>query len=234
MEKSQVAAESGKSNDYFQKIEENSKIAEKLFKEFLNKKEIPFFFIDQNQNTKCDVFKKKGIKRPDYIIQTKNDYFYIDVKQRSRTDHDKGNEKRFTLDQNNIFSLFYFQEEFHQKVWLAYIDDLKKTDFYYISVSKVYEYFINIFNTITGDNYFDYYKDLYREFFSEESKKKLLIYIPEALFFDQLSFEKGFYKNSDKDFYIKEVDFHKSIWDNSIQKNVYKEYLETVKDYYKL
>jgi len=219
-------------NEYLQKIKENSEKAEYLFGEYLNKIEIPFFRVDQKINSKCDVFFKKDIKRPDYIIQTKNDYFYIDVKQRSTTKYDKSNEKRFTLDRKNILGLFYFQEEFHQKVWLAYIDDLEKTNFYFVSISKVYEYYNNIINTIVGDNYFDRFTEIYDDFFSKGTENSLLIYIPERLFYNQLSFDKGFYKDSDKDFYKDEVEYHKSIWEKDITKMIDNIYWELQK-YYK-
>jgi len=205
--------------------------AEKLFEYFLNKEEIPFFRIDQ-KDTKSLVLKKKGIVRPDYIIQTKNDYFYIDVKQRSDTNYDKSNKKRFIIDQDIILGLYFFQEEFHQKVWLAYIDDLQKTNFYYVSISKVYEYYINILNTIVGENFFDHFREIYHCLFTNEIKDQLWIFIPEILFFNKLSFEKGFYKESDKDFYKEEVDFHKSIWDNFIDKKLYKEYIEILEKIY--
>jgi len=196
--------------------------AEKLFEEHLNKIEIPFFRVDQKPSTKCDVFKKKNICRPDYIIQTKNDYFYIDVKQRSNINYDKNNYKRFTIDQKNILRLFHFQEEFHQKVWLAYIDNLQNTDFYFVSISKVFEYFSNIITIILRDKYFDHFHEIHNTLVSNKIKHKLWIYIPEILFFNKLSFDKGFYKISDKDFYKDEADFHKSKWETTIDNMILK------------
>jgi len=213
MEESQIAEEG----------EKNWEIAEKLFEEYLNNKEIPFFRVDQEKKTKSKILKEKGICRPDYIIQTKNDFFCIDVKFRSKTDHDTSNEKRFILDQQKIISLYYFQEEFHQETWLAYNDNLQKTEFYYISISKVYEYYINILKAIIDDNYFDYFHEVYHSLFTNEIKDKLWMYIPETLCFDQLSFDKGFYKESDKIFYKKEVDFYKSIWEDTITNRILKE-----------
>ena len=67
MENSQNAKE-----DKLSKNKEKGEMAEKSFANFLNDKNIPYFYIDQGWKTFSKVFDINRFKRPDYIIYTEN------------------------------------------------------------------------------------------------------------------------------------------------------------------
>jgi hypothetical protein len=215
METSQNAAEGGKYDNKKEKLE-NWEKAEKLFEEFLNMKEIPFFRIDQKKDTKSKVLMEKSIRRPDYIIQTKNDYFYVDVKQRSKIKHEENNKKRFTLDLFCLFALRGFFKNFNKEIWLAFINDLVNPNFYFIPLSQVIDYFENLEDALGSYSSASLLKDCDCQ---KEICKDLFLYIPENLFFNKVSFEKGFYKETDNDFFNKEALFHREKWKNTLEYN---------------
>jgi hypothetical protein len=173
-----------------QENEEKGKAAEKLFEQYLNEKKIPFYYIAQDKESKSEELKNKGIRRPDYLALTKTGACYIDVKFRNKIKFGTDEEKRFPLDQYIINTLFEFQKEFRQEIWLAFTNNLEKPEFFYVSVSQVYEYYENI-----KKNYEKNYQNLVSK----------LIYIPNSLLFNSLSYEKSFYKEVDWEFYGKEA-----------------------------
>lgn len=184
-----------------QKNIDNGKRAEKLFEQYLNDiiSRITFFRIDQNKDTQAEELRDKCIRRPDYIIHTIKDIFYIDVKYRSKKPFGKNNEERFKIGQDNINSIYQFQKEFHQEVWLAFTDNLNEPEFYYTTISSIYEYYENIKKIYEEKNYPNF--------------SKIYIYIPNSLLlFNKLSFENGFYKDDSK-YFEEETENHKIVND---------------------
>ncbi|MDR2095377.1 MAG: hypothetical protein LBP76_07640 [Treponema sp.] len=160
---------------------EKGERAEKLFEHYLNSVTIPFYRIDQNKESQSEEFRNKHIRRPDYLIHTKKGVFHVDVKYRKKTPFGKNKEERFPIGSDNIDSLFQFQEQFYQEVWLAFTNNLNDPQFYYITISIINEYYINIQKIYAEKKY--------------KIPEEILIYIPDSLLlFDKLSFEKGFYK----------------------------------------
>lgn len=183
-----------------QKNIDNGNKAEKLFEQYLNgmNPQIPFYRIDQNIESRAENLREKNIRRPDYIIHTKKGIFYIDVKYRNKGHFGNNNEERFLIKEDNINSIYQFQKELHQEVWLAFTNNLNTPKFYFTTISSIYEYYDNIKRLYEERNYQDF--------------SKLLTYIPNSLFlFDKLSFEKGFYKEPDLKFFEEEVEYLKKI-----------------------
>jgi hypothetical protein len=172
--------------------------AEKLFEQFLNSENIPFYRIDQNKDSRSEEFKNRNIRRPDYLIHTKKGVFYIDVKYRTKEHFGTNNEERFPIDQYNINSLFQFQEQFHQDVWLAFTNNLRSPQFYYTTISDIYEYYAHIKRIYEEKNY--------------QNFSRVFMYIPDSLLlFDRLSFERGFYKEPDLKYFEEEIECLKRI-----------------------
>jgi hypothetical protein len=172
--------------------------AEKLFERYLNEKNIPFYRIDQQQDTKSEELINRKIRRPDYLIHTRRGIFYIDVKYRARKPFGKNNEERFPVDQYNIDSSYKFHEEFHQEVWFAFTDNLDTPQFYFSNISHIHEYYENILR-------------IYSEGSGGASYEGLM-YIPDSLLlFDKLSIEKGFYKEPDLEYLKEEVEYLKGL-----------------------
>jgi hypothetical protein len=187
---------------------EKGKIAEKLFEIHLNKLAIPFFRIDQEQYTQSEMLRKKGICRPDYIIQTKNDYYYVDVKYRKYLYYNEIKGSRFTMDLHIFFSLKNFFSNFYKDIWLAFTKSLKTPDFFYVPLSLIINYYEKLKNALVSYKYddikeYNYPKHIY---------KKLYLYIPNNLFFNSLSFDKGFYKDLNIDVFNKDASFHNEKW----------------------
>jgi hypothetical protein len=171
--------------------------AEALFAKFLDENEVPYYRIDQNMKSYSGEFSKHNIRRPDYTIHTCKGLFYIDVKYRARSI--SNNDNRFYLNQNDIESTFKFQTTLESPVWLSFVDDLESPKFYYSSISEIHDYYINILK-ILEDNY--------------KLQKDCWIFIPENYLYDHLSFEEGFYKEPDINFFQNEAEYHKNKWEN--------------------
>jgi hypothetical protein len=183
---------------------------EKLFANYLNDQSIPFYRIDQNKETYSDELYSKNIRRPDYLIHTEKGIFHIDVKFRTKMQYGVNNEKRFYLNQYEIISLHNFQDKLNSVVWVAFTDDLDKYNFYYLQVSDIYDYYLNICKTI-GDDFFNELKEglleRYKELYDDS-----WIYIPGKLLYNQLSYNNGFQIEPDNEYYKIEAYNHKQKW----------------------
>ncbi|MDR1418840.1 MAG: NERD domain-containing protein [Treponema sp.] len=174
--------------------------AEALFAKYLDDQKIPYYHIDQDRETYSDEFYKKNIRRPDYIIHTEKGLFHIDVKYRTKMNFGKKGEKRFYLNQDEIITLCNFQNRLHTYVWLSFTADPEKLQFHYAPISEIHEYHKNILDFAGED------------FAGKTAYDECWIYIPEKLLYNQLSFEKGFYREPDRDFFEKEMEYHKTKW----------------------
>jgi hypothetical protein len=195
-EKSQNA-ETGEKSEGLTNSEKGKK-AEELFQNHLNTLGIPFYYIDQSKESFSDIFHEKQIHRPDFIVCTKRETFYVDVKNRTKTSFGPENEKRFRIDQYIIRSLYNFQNELHLPVWVAFTDNLIEPDFYYAPVSELYEYF----KTISGE--------INKKCSKEDCEKfeECLICIPDVFLYNHFSFDNGFLKRHDSNFYEAEIENH--------------------------
>jgi hypothetical protein len=200
MEESQVAGEGGKPerSSYDKAI-----IAEDKFSQYLDDHKIPFMHIYQSKESFSDEFNERRISRPDYIVQTMKGVFYIDVKYRDREKQPFGSENktRFCLDHGIIKRLFNLQNDFHSTVWLAFTDDENSLNYHYASISEVYDFFIFISENIRKN----YYED-YKLYFIDSHN--CLIFIPDYLFYDGLSYENGFFKKPEQNLLETEAKAH--------------------------
>lgn len=95
---------------------EKSEKAEELFLSFLNYQRIPFVYVDQSEKKSSKEMRMKNIRRPDYIVHTKNFVYYIDVKYRKKQLFGQKDETRFYLNQNEIDELYNFQTKLNSIV----------------------------------------------------------------------------------------------------------------------
>jgi len=173
---------------------EKAKKAEDLFMKYLNKENIPFYRIDQNIESQSEIYKENNIRRPDFLINTKNGNYYIDVKYRE--DKDKLDKNRFHIDQEKIIKLYQFHKEIKQEVWIAFTDNQDDPEFYFTPITGVYDYYKKI-------------EKLYEEK-KYEKFDKVWIHIPDSLLFEQLTLDRGIFNENDID-YNEDVEYHKEI-----------------------
>ena len=176
---------------------ENAKAAEELFTKYLNNQKIPFVYVDQSKETFSWEFYENVIHRPDFIVYTKKGVFHIDVKFRNKQPIGRKDEKRFYINQKEIISLYNFQNELHSVVWIAFTDVLDIPKFNYASISEIFNYFNNISDVIK-----EKYPEEYYYF------PGCWIHVPEELFYNHFSLQRGFYKEPDLSFIETEALYH--------------------------
>ncbi len=123
---------------------ERGKKAELLFADFLNAKSIPFVHIDQSKESASTGFRSKFIRRADFIVHSQYNIYDIDVKCREKQFF--GEDKRFYLNQQELWTLNNLQNELQSNVWIAFVDakDENKQErgkFYYSSIIDINEYY---------------------------------------------------------------------------------------------
>jgi hypothetical protein len=197
------------------------KEAEKLFLKFLDDHKIAFTYVDQSPEKTSKEMRKKNIRRPDYIIYTEKNTYHIDVKCRKKMIFGVNFEERFYLNQNELVELFNLQKKLKEYVWISFINDLENPQFFHASILEIYEYYINVLKSI-GKYFFDCLKehsiDTYQELDDE-----LWIFIPDKMLYNQLSLERGFYREPDIEpdnvFFEQEAKYHKLKWRNKIEEH---------------
>jgi len=199
-------------------------MAEESFANFLNDKNIPYFYIDQSWKTFSKVFDINHLKRPDYIIYTEKGVFHIDVKCRKKYSLGSTGEERFYLNQNEIEKLFNFDNKLHSNTWIAFTDE-KATDFFYAPIQKIYDYSMFIINGMKkrlskkGD-----IKEEEIEKTGIYSNDICFIHIPESFLYNRLSFEKSFFKEPNYDFSEADVGYHIGEAIGSLMRESYRDY----------
>jgi len=110
--------------------------AEVKFKEWLDKHNIPYLYINQEVNTFSSVFKDK-LKRPDFMVLLPNfGFIFVDVKHK-KIDQRFGN---FPIDANETQKFSSLQRKFNLQVWYVLSNkDYNYHTWFWIPVSKVLE-----------------------------------------------------------------------------------------------
>jgi|GEM_PF-6038138 len=202
-------------------INENKrKKAEQLFKEYLNKKSIPFYCIDQNRETYSKEFYRKNIQRPDFIIYTEKQIYHIDVKYRTKKTYGESIEKRYYINHVDLIRLFNFQSKFNAIVWISFINNLESPKFYYASISDIYDFYKKIEVSI-GENI----RKMVREYCTDNQKdyySEMFIFVPDNLLYKQLSYEKGIFNYINNENFEEEIKCHESEWVRAIYSKVSK------------
>jgi Holliday junction resolvase len=178
--------------------EKKGKIAEVLFSNYLNNEKIPFCHLDQKKKMKSFAFSEKKIQRPDFILFTKNDIVYADVKYRTKRQSSDSEEKRFYLKKNEIYRLSKFKTEFSRDVWLSFTDNLDTAEFKFVRLSIISDFVGKL--CVDIDKYYPRY--VFYTFWGK------WIQIPEILLSDKLDFEKNSPKNLEPDFIKEEAEYH--------------------------
>mgnify|MGYP001604511018 FL=1 len=123
------------------KIKENiakGEEAEIKFKQWLDKHNIPYLYIQQDTETFSSALKKYfGQKRPDFMILLPNlGFFFVDVKYRNINK----NYKTFPLDSLEATKYSSLQRKFNLPIWYALSnEDFAYKTWFWIPVAKVLE-----------------------------------------------------------------------------------------------
>ena len=181
-----------------QENEEKGKYAEVLFSNYLNNEKIPFCHIDQKKKMKSIAFCENKIQRPDFILFTKGDIAYADVKYRTKIQSSDSEEKRFYLYDHGIDRLSNFQTEFSVDVWLSFTDNLVTPEFKFVHLSLIN----NFLKELRGYVYKNYPEIIFLTFLRKCKQ------IPEKLLLDKLDFDKSFNKDLDPEFIKTEAEYH--------------------------
>ena len=123
--------------NYDSESREKGEETEKRFKFWLDKHNIPYFYIKQDQETFSNVFKDVKGKRPDFMILIPNfGFIFIDVKYKNI--HPEY--KTYPLDSQETKIYSSLQRKFNLHIW--YVLSNESSDFktwLWIPVSKVLE-----------------------------------------------------------------------------------------------
>lgn len=115
---------------------EKGDAAEQKFKDWLNKHNIPYLYIQQDKETFSSAFKNFSGKRPDFMILIPSfGFIFVDVKNKNITEH-----KTYPLDSKETKKYSSIQRKFNINVW--YVISNENFDYktwLWIPVSKVLE-----------------------------------------------------------------------------------------------
>ena len=91
-------------------------LAEEKFKEWMDKNNIPYWYVDQSLDSFSPALRKFMIKRADFMILLPNlGLIFVDVKDKEQLEkYDK-----FTLSANEVDSYLDMQSIFNTRVWFA-------------------------------------------------------------------------------------------------------------------
>ena len=110
--------------------------AEIKFKEWLDKHNIPYLYINQEIDTFSSVFKDK-LKRPDFMVLLPNfGFIFVDVKNKE-IQKEYGN---FCIDFNETQKFSKLQRKFNLQIWYVLSNEnYNYQTWFWIPVSKVLE-----------------------------------------------------------------------------------------------
>lgn len=116
----------------------NGALAENRFKEWLDKHNIPYMYIQQDLNTFASVFKEHPVsKRPDFMVLIPHfGLIFVDVKYKKLNKE----YKTFTLDSDEAKKYSRLQRKFNLQIW--YVISNEEYDYntwFWIPVSKILE-----------------------------------------------------------------------------------------------
>ena len=107
---------------------------ESRFRGWLDKHNIPYWYIQQDLKTFSPALKRYFSKRPDFMILLPNlGFIFVDVKFKKITDFNT-----FALDVEDATKYSSLQRNFNLQVWYVLSDERSPT-WYWIPVSKVLE-----------------------------------------------------------------------------------------------
>ena len=118
-------------------IQQKQRDAEQKFKEFLDKQNVPYWYIQQDIDTFSPALKKLHVQRPDFFILIPNfGFILIDVEH--NTPLEKYN--KFCVSDPETFRYNNLQKYFNMQVWYAFSNEtMHYTTWYFMPTSKVIE-----------------------------------------------------------------------------------------------
>jgi len=115
---------------------ERGKEVELRFKEWLDRHEIPYWYIQQDIETFSPALKKYFAKRPDFMILLPNlGFIFVDAEYKKPTHY-----KTFPIDTEESRKYSVLQRHFNLQVWYALSNEqYHYSTWFWIPVSKVLE-----------------------------------------------------------------------------------------------
>jgi len=134
---------------------EKGEQAESKFKEWLDRNNIPYWYVQQDLKTFSPALKKYfGSKRPDFMILLPNlGFMFVDVEYKKLV----SDFKKFPLDCEEISRYSNLQRNFNLRVWYALSnEDYDYKTWFWIPVSKVLEVgkIEKFTSTVSGTDFF--------------------------------------------------------------------------------
>ncbi len=118
-------------------IQQKQRDAEQKFKEFLDKQNIAYWYIQQDVETFSPALKKLNVQRPDFFILMPNfGFILVDV------EHNIPLEKynKFCVSEPESFRYTNLQKYFNMPVWYAFSNEkIHYTTWYFMPMTKVLE-----------------------------------------------------------------------------------------------
>ena len=178
-----------KLNDYLSHLELKGVKAEKLFKDLLEKNDVPCLYIGQGPHgvEKSNVLKDKmKSRRPDFLVNLPDmGILFFDVKCRLRKGFPSNPKTYFQLFRTEIDGLINLHERLLVPVWIAFIDESCVSD----EKNMLTEFFLTPISSIKK-----YYDSLKSNLTERENKLITSIRIPDELLYsvkDTFTFKVG-------------------------------------------
>lgn len=141
-----------KVQDYMSSLELKGFVAEAIFKDMMEKNNLPFLYVGQGPLglEKSTVLKDKlNSKRPDFLVKLPDiGTLFFDVKCRKKIGFPNSTEKYFQLNISEILGLGNLHEQLMIPVWVAFVDESKLNDslsgfpeFFIVPISTLKKYF---------------------------------------------------------------------------------------------
>ncbi|HEC77231.1 MAG TPA: hypothetical protein ENI33_08270 [Thermoplasmatales archaeon] len=132
-------------------MKRKERLAEKEFKEWLDKHNIPYWYIQQDIDTFSRALKKYMTKRPDFMILVPHVGFILtDVEFKKPAEK----YKVFQIDENEAKQYCNLQNYFNLQVWYVFSsEEYHFNTWFWIPVSKVLEVGKSYKNKKTGEVY---------------------------------------------------------------------------------
>lgn len=120
-------------------IEKKGKEAEEKFRKWLDLKDIPYVYLSQEKDTFSQYFKKKGLKRPDFLILLEgiNTFIVVDVK--SKLFYPPDEPTYLCIDEKEVKQYRDVELRFNIPVWFAVTHSENKTfdNWYWIRSTRI-------------------------------------------------------------------------------------------------
>jgi hypothetical protein len=178
-----------KLNNYMSELELKGFKTEMIFKELLEKNNVPYLYVGQGPLgiERSNVLKDKlNSKRPDFMVNLPDiGSLFFDIKCRRKKGFPNSKAKYFQLFESEVISLINLHEQLLVPVWVAFMDESELND----SSNP-----ISKFNIVSISNMKKFYDKLKGSLTDRENEMLTSIRIPDELLFtlnDHFNFKVG-------------------------------------------